>query len=233
MIAIIPARGGSKGVPRKNIRPLCGKPLIQWTIDAAKNATRIDQVILSTDDEEIAEVCRPMGVEIPFMRPMELAQDDSLAIDNYIYTVDRLIDELNWDIEEYAVLLPTAPFRNSRDIDASIEIFCEKKADSVISCTQLVHPISWVCAVDGDGKLKHIKNNRTTELKEMMNRQESEASYIPNGGVYVFRHSLLKKNYSYYSDKTYSYIMPAERSVDIDTELDFEFSEWRMRCELG
>jgi CMP-N,N'-diacetyllegionaminic acid synthase len=230
MIAIIPARGGSKGVPRKNIRLLGGKPLIFWTIEAAKNATSIDHVILSTDDEEIAGVCRSAGVEIPFMRPAELGQDDSLAIDNYIYTVDRLSDEFGYDVEEYAVLLPTAPFRSSCDIDASIELFLEKKADSVISCVQLDHPISWVCDIDVDGKMK---SNRAVELKKMMNRQESEMEYIPNGAVYVFKHSLLKENYSYYFDNTFAYVMPKERSIDIDTELDFEFAEWRMQNKLS
>ena len=90
MIALIPARGGSKGVPRKNIRQLGGKPLIHWTIEAAMQAKKIDRVFLSTDDEEIAQVCRSTGIKIPFMRPAELAQDDSLAIDNYIYTMDHL-----------------------------------------------------------------------------------------------------------------------------------------------
>ena len=89
MLAIIPARGRSKGVPKKNIRTLGGKPLIHWTIEAAMKADRISRVILSTDDEEIAELCRPTGIEIPFMRPEELAQDNSLAIDNYLYTIER------------------------------------------------------------------------------------------------------------------------------------------------
>jgi len=131
MIAIIPARGGSKGVPKKNIRMLGGKPLIHWTIEAAMKASCIDRVVLSTDDYEIAEACKATGIEIPFMRPKELAQDDSLAIDNYIYTMDRLIKEGRYNADEFTVLLPTVPFRNAYDIDASINIFYKKNATTV------------------------------------------------------------------------------------------------------
>ncbi|MCK4826402.1 acylneuraminate cytidylyltransferase family protein [bacterium] len=226
MIAIIPARGGSKGVLRKNIKLLGGKPLILWTIEAAIKASNVDRVILSTDDEEIVEICKSTGIEIPFMRPKELAQDDSLAIDNYIYTMARLANEFNYDKDEFAVLLPTVPFRNTYDIDSSIKLFFDKDADSVISCTQLTHPLTWVCSVDDEGR---IEKDQDSEAKKMMNRQESSPRYIPNGGVYILKHSLLKEKYSYYSDKTYAYIMPAERSIDIDTEFDFEFAEFMVK----
>jgi len=223
MLVIIPARGGSKGVPKKNIRMLGGKPLIHWTIEAAMNAMNVDRVILSTDDDEIAEVCKPTGIEIPFMRPKELAQDGSLAIDNYIYTIDRLNNEYDFNVNEFVVLLPTVPFRNSYDIDTSITLFKDKKADSVISCTELQHPLEWVFSIEQDGIIKR-DNDISTE--DLMNRQTSNVQYIPNGGVYVFNSNILKYNYSYYSDKTYAHIMPAERSIDIDTELDFNFSEY-------
>ena len=123
MLAIIPARGRSKGVPKKNIRTLGGKPLIHWTIEAAMKADRISRVILSTDDEEIAELCRPTGIEIPFMRPEELAQDNSLAIDNYLYTIERLRNDSQYEDDEFTVLLPTVPFRTSKDIRGFIKIF--------------------------------------------------------------------------------------------------------------
>jgi N-acylneuraminate cytidylyltransferase/CMP-N,N'-diacetyllegionaminic acid synthase len=105
MIAIIPARGGSKGLNKKNIRELGGKPLIHWTIKAAIEAKGIERVILSTDDAEIAELCKTTGVEIPFMRPDSLAQDDSLAIDNYIYTMEKMINEFHYKKDEFIVLL--------------------------------------------------------------------------------------------------------------------------------
>jgi len=223
MIALIPARGGSKGLPGKNIKMLGGKPLIHWTIEAAMNAKSIDRVILSTDDEEIAAVCRPTGVDIPFMRPSELAQDHSLAIDNYIYTMNRLADEGRYNKDQFVVLLPTVPFRNSFDIDQAVNLFDAKAADSVISCTELSHPVDWVLGLDGDGR---ILRNKSLEGKKLVNRQDVPVAYIPNGGVYVFRHSLIQSSRSYYFDNTYAYLMPKERSVDIDTEHDFKFASY-------
>lgn len=223
MLAIIPARGGSKGVPKKNIRTLGGKPLIHWTIDAAMKADSIDRVILSTDDPEIAEVCMQTGIEIPFMRPEELAQDDSLAIDNYLYTMERLIDKFQYEQDEFTVLLPTVPFRNANDIDNAVELFYEKNADSVISCNQLSHPIDWVFSINQNGLIERTKDKSKDNL---MNRQDSEPTYIPNGGIYIFKYTLLKDKYNYYSDKTFAYVMSEERSIDIDTETDFKFAEF-------
>ena len=219
MIAIIPARGGSKGLNKKNIRELGGKPLIHWTIKAAIEAEGIDRVILSTDDTEIAELCKTTGVEIPFMRPDSLAQDDSLAIDNYIYTMEKLINEFHYEKDEFIVLLPTTPFRNANDIEDAISIFYKNKADSVISCCKLSHPINWTFSVNQFGLIK----KKSYELK---NRQDEEMKYLPNGGIFILKYSLIKKYYSYYSDNTYAYIMPRERSVDIDTESDFEYAEY-------
>lgn len=225
MLAIIPARGGSKGIPGKNIRLLCGKPLIAYTIEAAMAAHTIGRVILSTDDPQIAQIAGKYNVEIPFMRPKELAQDDSLAIDNYIYTIDRLNTEFNNNYGEFVALLPTVPLRTSQDIDNAVELFSQKNADSVISCTKLHHPLEWVCSINDDGV---IHRDKKADIKKMMNRQESGQGYIPNGALYVFNYSLLKENYSYYSDKTYAYVMPPERSIDIDTELDLKFVEFLM-----
>lgn len=223
MLAIIPARGGSKGVPGKNIKLLCGKPLIAYTIEAAVAAKTIDRIILSTDDPEIAKIVIKYNVEIPFMRPKELAQDNSLAIDNYIYTIERLNREFNCNYEEFVVLLPTVPLRTSEDIDKAVELFSQKNAESVISSTTLYHPLEWIFSINDDGI---IQRNNEIDIKKMMNRQESKHAYIPNGAVYVFKYSLLKEKNSYYSDKTYAYVMPPERSVDIDTELDFKFAEF-------
>lgn len=228
MLALIPARGGSKGVPGKNIRALGGRPLIHWTIEAAMRADHIDQVVLSTDDEGIAALCRPMGVEIPFMRPAELAQDNSLAIDTYVYTMNRLFQEGRYDQDEFVVLLPTVPFRNAADIDGGIELFRDKQADSVISCTQLSHPVDWVFSLDAEAR---IRRDEGKEGKRLINRQDVTCSYIPNGGVYVFRHSLLESKRSYYFDRTFAYVMPQERSLDIDTEQDFMFASFL--CESG
>jgi len=229
MLAIIPARGGSKSVPKKNIRTLAGKPLIKWTIEAAQKSKYIDRIVLSTDDEEIANTCKPTGIDIPFYRPDRLAQDDSLAIDNYIYTADLLKNEFNYNCEEFVILLPTSPLRNSLDIDAAIKLFIEKDAESVISVTPLHYPIEWIIGIDNNGI---IVSNNDHDLNKMKNRQETTDYYVPNGAIYVFNFDQLKKNYSYYSDKTYAYVMPSERSVDIDTENDFRYAEYLITTGL-
>ena len=146
MIAIIPARGGSKGIPNKNIKQLSGKPLIAYTIEAAKNAKSLKKIILSTDDQEIAKIARNYGVEVPFMRPKELATDDALAIDNYIYTIERLNSKLREPYESFVVLQPTSPLRTALDIDNAVRIFRENNADSVVSVSEAPYcPVSGQC----------------------------------------------------------------------------------------
>lgn len=225
MLAIVPARGGSKGVPGKNIKELCGKPLIAYTIDEAKKSQIIDRLVLSTDDEQIAKVSEKYDIEIPFMRPPKLSQDSSLAIDNYIYTLDRLNKEFKTQHDEFIVLQPTSPFRLASDIDAAISLFYEKNADSVISVCEAPHPPTWSKRMDPSGRLKSYFEMKS----DNKNRQEIESAYIPNGAIFILKLSSIKSIYSYYTDKTYGYEMPSARSIDIDTPLDFEFAEFLMR----
>ena len=144
MIAIIPARGGSKGLPGKNIRPLNGKPLIAYAIEAALKAKNIDRVIISTDDEEIAKIAVEYGAELPFMRPEFLASDTAQAVDNYIYTIGRLEEESGEKIDAFVVLQPTSPLRIAEDVDGAVDLFLQKDADSVISYTPEAHPVTQV-----------------------------------------------------------------------------------------
>jgi len=224
MLAIIPARSGSKGIPFKNIKILHGKPLIVWTIESALKAKNVDRIIISTDDEDIANVCKDTGVEIPFMRPKELSKDNSLAIDNYIYTIERLNTDFNSNYKEFIVLLPTSPLRNSIDIDGAIELFYKKKADSVISCVEMSHAPLWAKKICKNGKIENYFN---IEI-DNKNRQELEPAYIPNGSIFIFKYSLLKGKYTYYSEDTYAYIMPKERSIDIDSISDFNYVDYLM-----
>lgn len=219
MIAIIPARGGSKGLPGKNIRELHGKPLIAYAIDCARKARHIDRVIVSTDDSEIADVARQYGAEIPFLRPDYLASDTAQAVDNYIYTVDRLSREETLPIDEFAVLLPTTPLRLSEDVDNAIELFRERQADSVISYTPEAHPIRWHKYLDADKAFVNIFDDT------IANRQDLKTSYYPNGAIYVFRTSVIKER-KYYTKKSYAYVMPRSRSIDIDTLEDFQYAEF-------
>lgn len=221
MIAIIPARGGSKGLPGKNILPLCGKPMIAYTIEAAKQSKYIDHVIVSTDDQKIAEIALQYGAEVPFLRPDFLASDTAQAVDNYIYTIERLSKEWNTPIEEFVVLQPTSPLRIAEDIDGAIEMFMEKQADSVISYTPEAHPVRWHKYLD--------ENNAFVDIFDttIANRQDLKTSYYPNGAVYVFRFSMIKER-KYYTDKSYGFIMPRVRSVDIDYKEDFDYVEFLM-----
>jgi len=221
MIALIPARGGSKGLPRKNILPLHGKPLIAYTIEAALAAKHISEVMVSTDSEEIANVAKKYGAQVPFMRPPELATDTALAIDNYVHFL-KTIGEMGYNNQELTVLLPTAPLRDATDIDASIEIFRDRKADSVISFYEAPHPVQWYKYIDDKGVLRNLN----PESEKLANRQEERKSYLPNGAIYVFRSEILVNQRAYYTDKTFPYIMPAKKSVDIDTSFDFELAEF-------
>ncbi|MDP2692338.1 MAG: acylneuraminate cytidylyltransferase family protein [bacterium] len=219
MIAIIPARGGSKGLPGKNIKLLNGKPLIAYTIEAALKAKHVHRVILSTDDIDIADTAKKYGAEVPFMRPETLATDNALAIDVYKYTLNRLSETEGSIISEFIVLQPTSPLRTVTDIDNAITLFKEKDADSVISFCQEHHPIKWHKYVTPEGKLESIFENT------IGNRQSEKPTYFPNGAIYVFKCNILDTK-SYFTDKSYAYIMDRRHSVDIDTLEDFEYAEF-------
>ena len=222
MIAIIPARGGSKGLPGKNIKLLNGAPLICHSISAALKADSISRVIVSTDDNEIAKISQDCGAEVPFIRPKALAEDDSMVMDAYLYTLDRLRDTSEEFIESFVALLPTAPLRSSNDIDNAVEIFLERKADSVLSVTEADVPIEWYKKIDQNGLLK----NYLPEIDAVNNRQDHNQAHIPNGAIYVFRMELLRETRQYYHDKTYPYVMSRNSSVDIDEPIDFEWAEF-------
>lgn len=226
MIAIIPARGGSKGLLGKNVMELNGKPLIAYTIDAALKSKGIDRVIVSTDSEEIAEVAKKWGAEVPFMRPPELASDSSQAIDTYLYTIERFEKEFAETINSFVVLLPTCPLRHEDDIDNAIQLFYDKNADSIISYTEELHPIKWHKYIDKDGKFEDIFDN------SLNNRQDYRTSYYPNGAIYVFSKGLIKKR-KYYGENSFPFIMPHSRSVDIDTIDDFIYADFLLKQKFN
>lgn len=223
MIAIIPARCGSKGLAGKNIKDLLGKPMIAYTIEEALKSKYITDVIISTDCEEIEAVALQHGAKSHFLRPDFLASDSAKAIDNYIYTIDRLNDEFGYEIENFVILQPTSPLRLTEDIDGAIELFNKKNADSVISYTEEHHPIEWHKYITGEGKFENIFEEK------LLNRQDIKKSYFPNGAVFVFNYDLIKQN-KYYSENSYAYIMPRFRSTDVDTIEDFKYIEFLMKA---
>jgi N-acylneuraminate cytidylyltransferase/CMP-N,N'-diacetyllegionaminic acid synthase len=218
LITIITARGGSKGLPRKNVLPFYGKPLIAYTIEAAKNSSSIDRIIVSTDDEEIAAVAREFGAEVPFMRPAELASDTASSRDVILHALSFL-EEQRSSIEDFCLLQPTSPLRTAADIDEMFKIFQRKKADSVLSITPYDHPIQWAVEMHGDERL--VPREKTIPGR----RQELVEYYRPNGAVYMFQTNFFKDSMGYFGPNSYGYIMPPERSVDIDTRLDFVVAE--------
>lgn len=224
MIAIVPARSGSKGLPNKNIKKLCGIPLLAYTIKEALKSKYITEVIISTDDETIANIAVEYGANNYFLRPKELATDQALAVDNYIYTINKLNNEFDFEIDDFMILQPTSPLRTYEDIDNAIELFYEKDADSVISYTEEHHPISWHKYVTSDLRLEGIMND------DIKNRQDYKKTYYPNGAIYIFKLQLILKK-QYFSESTRAFLMPRERSVDIDSIEDFEYIEFLLNKE--
>ncbi|MEJ2905684.1 acylneuraminate cytidylyltransferase family protein [Pedobacter panaciterrae] len=221
MLAIIPARGGSKGLPDKNIKMLNGKPLIAYTIEAAISAKYVSKVIVSTDSEKIAAVAISYGAECPFMRPDHLADDNSRSIDVYRYTIKELENKEDILINEFIVLQPTSPFRTGQDIDDAIKLFKDRNADSIVSYCKEHHPIKWHKYIDESGRFENIFENVAT------NRQLERTSYFPNGAIYIFKTHLIE-NDNYYTENSFAYLMDAIKSVDIDTIDDFNFAEFLM-----
>ena len=223
ILAVIPARGGSKGVPRKNIRLVAGKPLIAYTIEAALAVrSRLHRLIVSTDDAEVAEVARRCGAEVPFMRPAELAGDRAPMIPVLQHAVQTVEAMDNIHLDWVLLLQPTAPFRAPQDIEAALNLAGRGGCDSVISVVQVfaVHPIL----------MKRIENDRLLpfclEEKEGTRRQDYQPpAYMRNGAIYLTRRAVLMEQNSIWGGVIRPYVMPEERSVSIDNELDLKLAE--------
>lgn len=222
ILVIIPAKGRSTGVPGKNMRLLAGKPLIVYTIETAKKARKVNRILVSTDDPKIKEISEKCGAEVPFLRPEELAKDNTPGIDPIIHALNWLEEKENYRPEIVVLLQPTSPLRSGRDVDNAIDLFFEKKADAVVSvCLSETHPY-WMKEVDNDGRMSAFINNETAK------RQELPPIYQLNGAIYISKVPVLLEKRTFCPEKTFAYIMPRERSVDIDTQLDFEFAEFLM-----
>lgn len=222
MLAIIPARGGSKGLPGKNIKELNGKPLIAYAIEAALKSKYIDRVIVTTDAEDIADVARKYGADVPFMRPDYLASDTAAAIDVYLHATEFVMNEMGDKIDKFMVLLPTAPMRTSKHIDDAVDFFNEKQATTLISIKKAETPVTWYMNKDEHGR---IENAGFGIGNAVTNRQVNSNYFIPNGAIYILDYDLLKNRRTYYCDNTVGFEMLAEDSVDIDTLTEFKFAE--------
>ncbi len=229
VIALIPARGGSKGVPRKNVRPLLGKPLIAWTIDAALAAKSVRRVIVSTDDHEIAVLARACGAEVPFMRPAEFAQDDTTDMPVLKHALEFLTVKESYDCEMIAWLRPTAPLRTADDIDTAVTILASSDADSVRSVSaSKAHPY-WMKTIS-DGVLHPFIAGE--DEHKYPRRQTLPPAYGLNGAVDVTRTKTLQGWSTLWGERIAGYIMPPERSIDIDMESDFVIAEALLKARL-
>lgn len=222
ILALIPARGGSKGVPGKNIADLGGKPLIAWTIEAALQSEYIDKVIVSTDDQEIADCAEKHGVKVPWLRSDELATDNAPVILALVDAVERLKKDEGYHPDYVLLLQANVPFRTTEDMDNVIKMAIEKSADSVVSvCAAQVHPYLSK-KIDENGQISDFLDVPVPEMYR--NRQNLPAAYALNGALYLVRTEILLEKHSLYGDSTLAYVMPPERSIDIDTQWDMHLA---------
>jgi len=206
VLALIAARGGSKRVPRKNIREIGGRPLIAWSIESARASKYLDRLVLSTDDQEIARLAGECGCEVPFLRPAELATDDTPGVEPVLHALEQLPGY------DYVVLLqPTSPLRSTSDIDEAIETCVNAGAPSCVSVTPAQESPYLMYSLEG-----RCLRPAVTMAVEHFRRQ----FYLLNGAVYVARTDWLRQEHNFISSQTVAYVMPRERSLDIDTEAD-------------
>jgi len=222
VLGVVPARGGSKGVPRKNIAPLGDRPLIAHTLAAVAGATRLARTVVSTDDEEIADVAKQWGADVPFLRPAELAGDTAAAIPNIQHALRTVEEHGDEPYDAVLMLQPTAPFRQATHIDRAIELLEASGADSVISVVDVeAHHPARMKYIDGD----RLVDPPFGEARENQNRQELEPMYLRNGAIYLTRRDVLLGG-SFKGNDCRALIMPALRSVNIDTPLDLRYAAW-------
>lgn len=217
VLAIIPARGGSKGISYKNIRVVGGIPLVAWTIAEAKKSEYIDRLILSSDDKKIIDVAKQFGCEVPFIRPPNLALDETPGIAPVLHAIEALHDY------DYIVLLqPTSPLRTVQDIDGCIELCLEKNANSCISVTEPDKSPFWIYTIDSENCMSPLLD----QIDSNARRQDLPKAYVLNGAVYVAQTGWIKNNKTFISPTSVAYYMPKERSLDIDTEYDLQLVDF-------
>ena len=212
ILAIIPARGASKRLPNKNILDFAGKPLIAWTIDAALKSKCITNVIVSTDDAQIASIAKKFGAKVPFLRPDSLATDESTTIDVVVDLVSKLSNKYKY----IALLQPTSPLRTSQHIDESFEQLGDK--DAVVSVVKTEHPIEWCNTLSSNKNLDNfingtVRNKRSQDLPER---------YRINGAIYIIKTDILLREKTFLLEKgAVAYVMDSDVSIDIDQKQDF------------
>jgi len=223
ILALIPARGGSKGLPGKNLIEFGGKPLLAWSVEAARESKApISRVIVSSEDSDILKAAAEAGAECPFIRPTELASDEASGLDPVLHALDWLAKYEDYHPEWLLLLQPTSPLRTAKDIDNSYQLVLEKEGDSVMGVTEAQSHPSWTKMVDEKGLLKDFVPREHLPAT----RQELQKAYVVNGAIYLIRVDTLREIGGFSNKETLAYIMPQERSVDIDTEFDLRIARF-------
>lgn len=212
ILALIPARGGSKGLPGKNILPVGGRPLIGWTIAAARGSRYVDRVLLSSDDDAIIAAARACGCDVPFRRPAELSTDTAPMIDVVLHAIDAVPDH-----EIVVLLQPTSPLRTAADIDAACELLERTGAPACVSVSPVEQSPYWMYRLTDAGRMTPL-----IEAPQVTRRQDLPEVYTLNGAVYVADASWLRQHRTFVTADTVAHVMPPERSIDIDTAADLE-----------
>ncbi len=218
--ALIPARGGSKGLPRKNVKMLAGKPLIAWTVEAARASEYLAKVIVSSDDAEIIEIACRYGAMAPFRRPDELASDTTSSVDVALHALEWFARCQQEKPEFLMLLQPTSPLRTTEDIDAICSLQEEKNADAIVSVCPGAHPPHWLRSLKPGNVLQAWNIDA-----DVARRQDCPAAYQINGALYLVRTEMLAAERTFMPPGTLGYIMPPERSIDIDTPWDFHLTD--------
>ena len=221
-IAIIPARSGSKGLPDKNIKELAGKPLLVHSIEAAIQSKMFQTVMVSTDSERDAKIAKDYGAEVPFLRSEKTSSDTASSWDA-VEEVLQGYESIGVSFDTLCLLQPTSPLRSFRDIKDAYNIFYEKKAKAVLSFTELEHPIEWCGKIDDTLSIENFRDKTKCGQRQSMSK-----TYRPNGAIYIVSIPEFRKEHNLYRQGSFAYIMPKNRSVDIDTEFDFEYAEFLM-----
>jgi CMP-N-acetylneuraminic acid synthetase len=222
--AIVPARGGSKGLPGKNIRELNGWPLIRHTIDAARAASLVCGVLVSTDDDEIASVARAAGADVPFLRPAHLAQDDTPAAPVVEHAITYL-EQHGEQVDAIVLLQPTSPLRRAEHVDAAVRLFFETGCDTVVSVCEVEHSPYWMYRLENGLLQPFVRDSPST----MTRRQQLPLLYRLNGAVYVTRRRVVMDEHRIMGETIRPLIMLPDESVDIDDEHDWERAQWLAR----
>lgn len=224
VLAIIPARGGSKGLPRKNILDLGGLPLIAWTIRAAQNSKYIDKVILTSDDAEICSIAEQYQCDVPFIRPKELASDTATTASVVLHALEQL-DEA---FELIVLLQPTSPFRTEQHIDEAIEYYEEHHSQSLVSVSSLTKSPEWLFNLDSNNKLMPL----LAHFQTVTRRQDAQKAYYLNGSIYLFNKEQFMNHPCFIDENTEAYFMDEYSSIDIDSINDLNFARFLLNEHL-